>query len=359
MAPTRLSPRVRGMGYQRIIALDSTTYELRSTGSDVERSLEELQRASADFRVDWPPRQFTSQLQVMVAEDQQPSSELAHACTQAVFGGHPYGYRARPQEVRAATGTQVYKWINQVLRPENGALVMVGDFDPRKAVAKAREQFSSLRASDKKRRQVAPPPALARAAARGGDRLQIRHQAARTQVQTHFECVLPSVTAESAPVGTLFMHMLRDRVQQVLREKLGATYWVHGRVDYPRGGTALLRLESELGYDQLASALGVFRAYLEQPDDGTLDTIFLERARAAIARGYNLELSTTAAIARSVFLFWNRGWPMEDIDRFRERVLEARLADVRAVSQHCRDNWVIGMLGDQQRIQAAWAQAGG
>jgi hypothetical protein len=77
-----------------------------------------------------------------------------------------------------------------------------------------------------------------------------------------------------------------------------------------------------------------------------------------MASQFNSFHSTTPALANTLFALWNEGWPLDSVDRSLGRIWTTELDQIKRVSDHCRNNWVLALRGDEARIRAAWQAAG-
>jgi zinc protease len=352
-------PALRGVFYAPRFGRDSLTFLLRATGSAVGPSLGLLRQTMDEYQISWPPPQFMSQLKLFEREDQSPEGSLRRALAHAVYGEHPFGQQPTPAGLRRVTPKQVHDWMSDVLRADNGALVIVGDVDEEAALAAASRQFGGFRSSARHKAPVPEPPPLERAQAAGSDRFIVRHQPGSTQALLTFSCVLPPVTPENLMTERLFKTMLARRFFAELREQRGASYLVDAGLTTYRGGTSVVEMSADVDYSELGEALARLRCYIEQPAEAAFDQTLLTAARAQMAAEFNLSHSTTLALAEALFAHWNQGWPLDTVDRTLNRLWTTELEQVNPVSDHCRNQWVVALRGDEPRIRAAWQAVGG
>jgi predicted Zn-dependent peptidase len=60
-------------------------------------------------------------------------------------------------------------------------------------------------------------------------------------------------------------------------------------------------------------------------------------------------------MAQYFFEMWSGGWPLDTLDRLPAQVQATSAQAIAEVAEHCHQNWVIGLLGDEHRLQEAWA----
>jgi zinc protease len=348
LSRTGMPPGVLGVSHVAKTDQDTTMEVLHSPGSDVGLTIRQVKWA-AEFSVYWPPPQFTDRLASFQLEDQQPAAVLSRRLWGALFGSHPYGRTPTADDIHGVSPRDVNVFLDAVRRPENGVLVLVGDIDPAQAFAVAARE---LRERGFAKPPVAAPPPLEDAAAQAGSRLLVQPRPNSSNTDLTFLCLLPKRDAVD-PANGVFGTMLGAVLRGGLREGLTASYGVTHRVSVFRGGTALLELQADLADDRLASALLRIRHFVESPAAGTWDDAALARARAKIARSWNLSLDSTERQARWITSLWNMGWPIDD--RFPEELLRVDVGGVVERADHCRNNWVLGLVGDESRIQTALA----
>jgi hypothetical protein len=124
------------------------------------------------------------------------------------------------------------------------------------------------------------------------------------------------------------------------------------------GGTAVMDLSADIDYSLLSQALRRLRAQLTQPDAIATEAAAVNRARRSVASELRLDAWTTYGLAFSIFDAWVRGWQVEMLDQLPEKALAGEAATLETIARHCRKNWVLGLLGDQRRMQAAWEESG-
>jgi predicted Zn-dependent peptidase len=348
------TPAVWGIGYSSEVRSDSTLEVLRSTGTDVGATLRHL-RHLLGFSTMWPPREFTQRLDVYQREDRMPAVAFDRALARAVFGANPLGARPTPAEIGRITPRAVLRWTDRLRRPRNAALVIVGDFDPTQALADVQAQIGEW-GSAAAGGGFAQPPAFEQTAAPPDSdaRLILQDQPSAQQATLRVLCPLPRASAGTAAAALIFRSGVEAALFDGLREELGASYSVNSRVNYLLGGTAEFELFADVDYARLPQVIRRVRTLLADPGTPFLDPAALARARAHVAAAARLN---TREMAIDLFDWWNLGWPLDFRDRLPRQAMATRDEDVLAVAGHCRENAVIGVLGDRARTSAAWVAA--
>jgi zinc protease len=333
---------------------DTTVEIVRAAGSDLRPTLKRL-RHQNEFRVFWPPPQFSTRIEAFEKEERSPDETIERRLAAALFGKHPYGHVTTSADLRAVHPKDVNVFLDAIRRPQNGMIAVVGDLDPSSAEALVTSEFGSAgRASDAVA-TLPPVPPLEQSGAQTGERLVVQDRPAARTVKMTFRCALPRADEATSGTAWLFATALADRFEGVLREWSTASYGVHKGLDLLRGGTAIAKVTADLDYDHMPLAVRTLRAFVDRPASTSFDAQALGQGRAAAARIFNLENSTTEQIALAVVEAWNLGWPFDTRDHFPEQVAGAKLEDVVRLAEHCRSNWVAGFLGDEARMRASLA----
>ncbi len=343
-----------GVDYEDRVASDMTFETLHAAGSDLAATLRQLHQKN-DFRVFWPPEQFTSRLEAFQEEDDAPDSVFERRMDRALFGIHPYGRDLVRTDLQAVHAKDVYAFLDAIRRPENGIVVVVGDVDPKAAVAMIGAEFGRSTAEPEHAAPLPAVPPLELAATAPGRRLVIQNRIGSAEVRMNFRCALPKIESQTSGAAWLFGTALGNSFEEELREKTATSYGVGSTLETLRGGTSIAEVNADIDYAHLPFAMTALRRFIEQPDGPFIDDAWMARSRSAVARGFNLHFGTTMQLASRIASFWNFGWPLETLDRWPAEIASADIATVTRIADHCRGNWVVGFLGDESRIRDAAA----
>jgi zinc protease len=346
------SPRVWGIDYGFWVDDAATIEQLRSTGSDVAMTLKQL-REHVGFSVFWPPQRFNERVEVYERETQTPEALLERALARATFGAQPLGAQPSAKELQRIRPAEVMKWVDKIRRPGNAALVIVGDFEPKAALAAARAELEGWGANAGPGPIGDPAPAESIAPTEPGQ-LLVEHRPAAEQPTLHIKCLLPRATPATFAARTIFVDTLKKAMRAEFREEIGGSYSVRGDVSVIPGGTDVLDLSADVDYAALPEVLKQIRHLLAGAGRGNPP----EPTRRETAGLFRLKAATTPAMAQRLFEMWNLGWPLDTLDHLHDDALAVTDGELAATAANCRDNWVIGLLGDEPRLRAAWAAAG-
>ncbi len=113
---TRLEPD----GYEEMLSLFSP---------DTHKALALIAEQPDRLRVEWPSPGFARWMESEGQTDALPAQRSHREFRAALFGEHAYRLAPTLDTVRTVTGTQLQRWLQHTRRPNNGALVIVGDVD--------------------------------------------------------------------------------------------------------------------------------------------------------------------------------------------------------------------------------------
>jgi predicted Zn-dependent peptidase len=343
-----VSAGVWGVEYADQTREDLTFESLRATGSDLGNTFEQLRRED-EFRIFWPPPQFSNRIEAFEREDRSTKERFERRVRETFFGPHPYGRWVTTSLLRAVRPSDVYGFVDTIRRPGNGLVVVVGDVDTSEAIRLATAAFGQT--PPPTMRTLSTPPPLEHAAAKPGQRLVIEDRPSSPSVRMQLLCSLPPAQEGSLGVESVFSQALAGSLHDELREEAAASYSVRGWIEALRGGTTVLVLDGDVEVARLPVAVQALRRFFEDPIARVFDDDRLARARADAARLLNLSLGATEPLAMRVVSAWNLGRPIEEIDRYPEVVAATSREDMARLGERCRANWVLGLLGDQSRIQ--------
>ncbi|HVU49167.1 MAG TPA: insulinase family protein, partial [Polyangia bacterium] len=139
------SPGDYGISFGVDFGPDLATFTARAGAGNLPRALEMISFGTRSLSVDWPNDKFREvRAPLWRRLEAQPETRGERAVWGALFGDHPFGHVATVDEVAAHGAGEIEAWMESVVRPENGLLVVVGDVPPDDAVAAARAALSRL-----------------------------------------------------------------------------------------------------------------------------------------------------------------------------------------------------------------------
>jgi zinc protease len=336
------------------------TFTSRAGAGNLPRALDMISFAARSLSIDWPSDKFREvHAPLRRREEAQPEERGRRAVWHALFGDHPFGHVATVDEIAAQKSGQIDSWLDDVIRPDNGVLVVVGDISAEEAVAAARDALSRL--GGKKAGPIAPPPAVEppagglALAALGGQGVIVTHRPGSSQAELDLRCLLPSADARRDIAYDVLADVVGSWLMDELRHRYGSTYGVHVSASTMRGGTAYMSIHANIDNGRLPVALRELRGFWRHfaaegvPEDEVRrarETVMIDRLVA-----WESSRNVTGALVRR----WNQGWPLETIDQVPDEIASIAPADVDAALRACAGNLVLGITGDEGVIRAALA----
>lgn len=354
------APYQQGLESRSVLSADSLARGLRAVGRDLPTTLSILRDSIMGFDVRWPPQAFLNQIERFEREEQIPERRLESASRKALLGTHAYAavITTTVEDMRSVTSTDVLEWLTNVERPENAELVIVGDFEANGAFRMVEDALGDWDGGKPATVSVPAPPALGEVASRGSQMI-IEHAPSALQPKVKVACLVPPASADDWASYDVFRQVLASRLFDELRTQIGASYSVHGSVEFLRGGTTLLHISADVDPLRLQAAFHKIRGFLGNEAARSIDEESIEQARFSVGARYNLGLDTSMQAAQRVLLAWRLDWPLEAVTRYPERLLRVRREQVLRIAEHCRANAVVSVLGDAPTIRAAWSKADG
>jgi zinc protease len=348
----KVSSATWGVEYDNHFDSDTTYEILRAAGSDVDFTLKELDDEN-NFRVLWPPRQFSTRIEAYERQERAADAVFDRRMRAAFYGTHPYGRWATTADIHAVTPRAVDVYLDSIGMSDNGIVVVVADIDPAAAIRIAASHLGGLGGAGGATPKLASLPALERSAAGRGERLVVQDRPGSDSARMRFMCALPRIDPQGWGVAEVFAQSVEGGLHDDLRERTASSYGVGGDLRMLRGGTAVFELNADVDHAHLPRAIGALRRFLEQPARAVIDDGQLARSKGAAAFSFNLMFGTARQLALEIVSMWSLGWPIDTLDLYPEQVLAAKLADVLRLTEHCQENWVLGLIGDEARIHAA------
>ena len=266
---------------------------------------------------------------------------------------HPYGHPAvgDEQSLPLISEQDVRRFYETYYRPNNSALIVVGDVTPAQLMPKLEKAFGAWRRGDVPAVDVAPPAA----GPRGGIYLVDRPGAAQSVIQIGQIGVARS-TPDYFPLlvmNTILGGGFVSRINLNLREEKGYTYGARSGFDYRRGPgpfTASAGVETRVTKESVTEFLKELRGIRGAVPVTERE---LEYAKQGLIRGFPRTFETPDQIAgrlASVVLY---DLPDDYFNSYLARVRAVTLKDVERVANRYLDpdRMAILVVGDRKVIE--------
>jgi zinc protease len=361
---TRLeeSPGAFGIMYRTDFSDDLATFTVRAGAANLPRALGMLSFGTRSLSVDWPNDKFREvRAPLWRRLEAQPETRGERAVWSAMFGDHPFRHIATVDEIAAHSSGEIESWVENVVRPANGVLVVVGDVSADEAVSAARDALSGLSGDRKTGPIAAPPPVappaggLALAALDGGRGAIVTHRPGASQAELDFRCLLPPADMRRDIGYDVLADVVEGWLMDDLRHRYGSTYGVHVSASTLRGGTAYMRIHANVDNGRLPVALRELRGFWRDFVAKGVPAEAVGRARDSVMVERLITYESSPNVAGALVRRWNQGWSLDTIDEVPAEIASISPADVDDALRACARNLVLGITGDEGVIRAALA----
>jgi predicted Zn-dependent peptidase len=343
------TPLRHDMVAQAVTGHDNTRDEIRAYASDAGHAITHLADKVRGLTWRWPDTQFDRWAAETMVIERQPESEAARSFAAALWGHHVYGLYTPVERVRQRSQAEIAAWVNRTERPENGALVIVGDVDPAEVMKRAEHELASAwrqRPAPTGGPVGAPPVALNPRAPAAAMPVLFTRQPERRSAILHFGCLLPPVRGpRERAVNALLAQLLRDDLFERVRSREGKSYAPSVTWQHLWGGAA--SLEGSFDIERAAADQGVRALHdlLDQGGGSLFDPARIDRARWRLAVEGAEWQETNLIMARHLFAAWKNGWPLSALDHYGDDLAEVTPGELQAALGACRASAVVSVLG--------------
>jgi zinc protease len=347
-------PDAFGGSIWRETGRDHISYSVEGASGNTEiilATLAEYARAMAVDRTDWV--QFN---RYVIPRSRRYESEPRNVANRSFLGallpGSPYGLAITSAQLEGTSQEAAQRWIQRTHSPANATLAVVGDFDPTEVSRMIGTSFGNWPGEAVEGGDPAAPKIAASAVPEV--RFLVTDRPGATQSQIQFGCLFPdgnkSALVTRHEVGA---RLLQNRLWEVSREKMGATYGLQVDSVALRGGTSYLEARSAVETGKLAPVLGVLKQAL-----GSLGAELASQDELAWAKLKRASRSATADMT-------NRGIVAAELAKARlgaavggagraDELISVSAEDVRTDFQYClRGNPTLSIVGDERAVRAA------
>jgi zinc protease len=296
-------------------------------------------------------RERRQKLEEVKLERTQPGFLAGERLRKVLFGEHPYA-KISPTEAQVAAykREELQAVYRETYTPENGMLLLVGDFDPKAILASVEKIFAPW-SGRKPAAPAAPAPANPR-----GRRVYLVHVPGA--VQTQILCGCHSITRRHPDwvklglTNSLYGGAFNSRLVMNIREAKGYTY-------SPRSGVNALQ---QHGYFSVSAAVrnDVVAASLTEIfyEIDKLRSLPVPESELADAQNYlsgvfSMGLATQDGLLSQIGTVALNELPDDYLETYRDKVRALTPADLQAAAQKYLDsaNMQIVLVGDRTKIE--------
>lgn len=335
---------------------DSATVQLQTLTRHLDTALE----VYADVIVNpaFPEQEFGRLRDNRLVElklDRTSPDIVAGAVVQGVlYGDHRYGraLEGNATSLTSITRRDVQAFYDAHVRPNNAALIVVGDVRVADVVAKLEQALASWRPGEIPARPVsAPPPARDRGAIYVVDRpgsVQSVVQVAQLGVPRNTPDFFPLEVMNRILGGTGSARLYTN-----LRQDKGYTYDARSTFEYRRDAGPFVARAAVQGFSTRESVVEFLKEINGIRGGIPIGAAEIERARQAIIRGFPRRFETPEQIAAGLEAVVTYGLPDTYFNTYTQQVAAVTLDDVnRVAKQYLQpDRMAIVIVGDRASIE--------
>lgn len=260
----------------------------------------------------------------------RPGTVAQNQFAQAVYGGHPYGWRTTPESLKRIGVADLQRWHAQALRPCRAVVSVVGDVTRAQADALVTRLLAWWPPGDaghcERLPSVAEVPVLSAA-----QNIRVPFDSA----QAHVLMGQPGYKRNDPDFFALLLgnHILggggfTSRLTEQVREQRGLSYSVYsGFSPALHAGAFVVGLQTRP--DQAAQALDVARQVVQDFVTQGPTEAELQAAKDNLIGGFALRIDSNRKLLDNVAnIAWNQ-LPLDYLDRWTEQMASVRVDDVR------------------------------
>jgi zinc protease len=257
----------------------------------------------------------------------RPGTVAQNRYGEAVYGGHPYGWRTTPESLQRIGVADLQRWHAQALRPCRAVVSVVGDVSRPQADA----LVTRLLAGWPQARCEALPAMAEVPALNAAQDIRVPFDSA----QAHVLIGQPGHKRNDPDFFALLLgnHILggggfTSRLTSEVREKRGLSYSVYSYFS-PALHAGAFTVGLQTRPDQAAQAVDVARQVVKDFVEQGPTEAELQAAKDNLIGGFALRIDSNRKLLENVAsIGWNR-LPLDYLDRWTENMAKVTTADVR------------------------------
>jgi zinc protease len=336
---------------------DSTTASLRTLTRHLDRALEIYSDVITNPA--FPDKELDRLRQQRLAglrQQRDNPDAIAGLVFQTVLYGrsHPYGHPLTGDEtsLRSLTADDVRKFYETYYRPNNSALIVVGDVKPDAVVEKLEKAFANWKSGHVPAVDVTAAPA-----ARDHSAIYLVDRPG--SVQSVIQIGQVGVPRSSPDYFPLFvMNRILGgassaRINLNLREDKGYTYGASSNFSFRRGAGPFVAAAPVQGFSTKESVVEFMKEIRGIRGEIPVTPAELEAAKQSIVRGFPRGFETPDQIANGLELIVTYDLPDTYFNSYVERVQAVTLDDVTRVANRYLqpDRMAVVIVGDRHAIE--------
>jgi predicted Zn-dependent peptidase len=336
---------------------DSTTASLRTLTRHLDRALEIY--ADVVTNPAFPDKELQrlrAQRLAGLRQQRDDPNSVAGLVFQTVLYGrsHPYGHPLAGDEtsLKSLSAADVRGFYETFYRPNNSALIVVGDVKPDAVVSKLEKAFANWKSGHVPAVDVSAAPAQRE---QGGIYLVDRPGSVQSVIQIG-QVAAPRSSPDYFPLfvmNRILGGASSARINLNLREDKGYTYGASSSFSFRRGAGPFTAAAPVQGFSTKESVMEFMKELRGIRGEMPVSPAELEAAKQAIVRGYPRGFETPDQIANQLELIVTYDLPDTYFNSYIERVQAVTLEDVNRVANRYLqpDRMAVVIVGDRKAIE--------
>jgi zinc protease len=339
---------------------DSTTVSMQTLAKNLDQALDIY--ADVIQNPTFPEREFTSlrDRQVIGLRQQKanPNAISNVVYNKVLYGSHPYGRDNTEATLKAITRDDLVRYYDSTFRPNNGVLVVVGNYDKAEMKTKLESAFANWKPGDVSARALPAAGSLDKTAIYLVDRpnsaqsvVSIGHVGIDRMNPDYFPVVV---------MNSILGGGITSRISMNLREDKGYTYGAGSGFGYRRGagpfnagGDMQTAVTKESVWELMKELKGI-------RGDIPITQKELDYNKQSLIRRYPGGFETVGAMSNQLSNLVTYGLPDSYFNDYIGKINAVTLADVNRVAQKYLDpsKMAIVIVGDRKVIEPGLKELG-
>jgi zinc protease len=296
-------------------------------------------------------RERRQKLEEVKLERTSPGFLAGERLRKVLFGAHPYA-QISPSEaqVTAYKREDLQSVYSQIYTPENGLLMMVGDFDSQAMLKKIEKVFSGWTGKKPAAKESAALPQL------HGRRVYLVHNPGSVQTQILAGChAIPRKHPDWIKLGltnSLYGGAFNSRLVMNIREDKGYTYSPRSSVN-PLRQHGYFSVSAAVRNDVVAASLTEIFYEIDKLRSSPVPEPELADAQNYLTGVFSMGLATQEGLLSQFSTVELNELPADYLETYREKVRALSPEDLLATARKYFDsaNMQIVVVGDREQIQ--------
>jgi zinc protease len=346
-----------GSGIQVNAGWDSTTAGLRTLTRHLDSALAIYADVVSNPAFPEKELQRLRQQRLAALRQQRDSPEAIASLVfqKTLYGGnHPYGHPLSGDEasLQSLSADDVRGFYQSYLRPNNSALIVVGDVKPDQLVAKLEKAFAGWKSGHVPAVDVSAAPV---ARDKGAIYLVDRPGSVQSIIQIG-QVGVPRSSPDYFPIflmNRILGGASGARINLNLREDKGYTYGANSNFSFRRGAGPFTAQAPVQGFSTKESVYEFLKEIRGIRGEIPVSPAELEAAKQSIIRGFPRGFETPDQIANGLELIVTYDLPDTYFNSYIERVQGVTLEDINRVANRYLqpDRMAVVIVGDRKAIE--------